>query len=93
MVYINNASNFKDSMDIVLEVMEGTEQEAFQSISNELTHSLSNLSQNGFAINLSQTEKQELYNCLQSFKETKTYYYLREDLKNSLIDLEIQCRG
>ncbi|WP_453993258.1 hypothetical protein [Bacillus nitroreducens] len=85
MVYINNVSNFKDSIDIVSEVMEDTSQGTFHLISNELSNGLDNLS-----LNITSEQKQELSNALKAFKETKTYYYLREDLKNSLLDLESQ---
>ena len=85
MVYINNLSNFKDSMDIVSEVMDDSAQGTFHTISNELSNALDTIS-----LNLTSEQKQELYNAIKEFKETKTYYYLREDLKNSLLDLESQ---
>lgn len=88
MVYINNVSNFKDSIDIVSEVMDDSTQGTFQSISNDLSNALDNLS-----LNLTSEQKQDLYNSIKAFKETKTYYYLREDLKNSLLDLESQLNA
>ncbi|MFJ5759284.1 hypothetical protein ACIQAA_09175 [Neobacillus sp. NPDC093182] len=34
--------------------------------------------------------EESLKSCLNEFKKTKTYYWLREDFKNALYDIEIQ---
>jgi len=85
MIYVSDSIRFKEAVSIALEVFSDRKyfplKEWVQSIPN-------NVGLNRFELT---TELEEsIRSCISEFKKTKAYFWLREDFKNILYDVEIQ---
>jgi hypothetical protein len=86
MLYIKDPLCFKESITISLEVFSGSgEFEFLQDFIGKMPSTVSAIN-----FDISMEIEKDLLRCIYKFKETKTFYYLREDFKNILYDIEIQ---
>ncbi|MEH7274099.1 hypothetical protein, partial [Neobacillus vireti] len=83
MLYISDPLSFKESILISLEVLpEYGELRGFAETIPKIVGSI--------RLDTSMEMENKIGCCIKKFKETKTYFWLREDFKNSLYDIEIQ---
>lgn len=86
MLYIKDPLCFKESITISLEVLSGGgDYEALQGFIGKIPSTVSTIN-----LDIPMEIEVALLHCIDKFKETRTYYYLREDFKNALYDIEIQ---
>ncbi|MDM5329845.1 hypothetical protein [Neobacillus sp. CF12] len=87
---IPNPFTFKASMDIALEV-------TFPVLASETHENLMNLLKRvpnylrPETLIATPEEKNQLKECIQAFKQSKTCSWLREDFLRALNDIELQC--
>lgn len=84
MLFVKDPLCFKASISISLEVLS-----QYDSLLREFVESIPN-SVGRVRLETSPEVEESLKSCLNEFKKTKTYYWLREDFKNTLYDIEIQ---
>jgi hypothetical protein len=82
-LYVSDPLSFKESMLISLEAL--SEYEYLREFIETIPSSVSVLK-----LNPSRDVAEGIKSCLEEFKTTKTYFWLREDFKNTLYDIEIQ---
>ncbi|KGM46073.1 hypothetical protein P9D43_28925 [Neobacillus niacini] len=85
MLYIKDPLSFKASIDISLEVLSEFADGLLKEFVDSIPSSVDRVS-----LETTSEVEESLKFCLVKFKETKTYHWLREDLKNALYDIEIQ---
>jgi len=87
MIYISDSLGFKEAILISLEVFSDSKyfplKEWVQSIPNKVGLSIS-------SFELTPDLEESIRSCISEFKKTKAYFWLREDFKNILYDVEIQ---
>jgi hypothetical protein len=84
-LYVSDPLCFKESILISLEALSDSEYNHLKEFVEVVPSSVGRMS-----LDTSKEVKEELKRCINNFKETKTYHYLREDFKNSLFDIELQ---
>lgn len=84
-LYVSDPLSFKESILISLEALSDQEFNQLREFVDLVPSSVGRLS-----LETCKEIEEELKSCINHFKETKTYHYLREDFKNSLYDIEIQ---
>ncbi|WP_144550553.1 hypothetical protein [Bacillus sp. X1(2014)] len=85
MVYLKDPVSIKEALSVALEVLPDNKY-------NQLKESVA-----WIPIIVGRTKweipeelKEDLIHCIKEFKQSKTYFWLREDFKNALYDMEIQ---
>lgn len=86
MLYLKDSLSAKESISILLEVLSNDR------VYDQLKEFVDSIPSAVGQINMDTTKEFEasLKNCINEFMKTKTYFWLREDFKNSLYDIEIQ---
>ncbi|MDQ0974586.1 hypothetical protein QFZ31_004464 [Neobacillus niacini] len=86
MIHLKDPLCFKESITISLEALSGMGiYEHLRDIVDTIPSTV-----NRMCLGTSRDIEESLGSCIDKFKETKTYHYLREDFKNALYDIEIQ---
>lgn len=86
MLYLKDPLSVKESISILLEVLSNDR------VYDQLKEFVDSIPSAVGQISMETTKEFEasLKNCIHEFMNTKTYFWLREDFKNSLYDIEIQ---
>ncbi|MEH7180565.1 hypothetical protein [Neobacillus vireti] len=84
MLYVSDPLCFKESMLISLEALSGY---------GFLRGFIESIPSTNTKVSIETTKEIEdqVKSCIKEFKGTKTYFWLREDFKNILYDIEIQA--
>lgn len=85
MLYIKDPLCFKESILISLEALS----DANYDLLKEFVQTIDN-SAGVVKLDTTVEVEESLSRCIKEFKEKKTYFWLREDFKNSLYDTELQ---
>jgi hypothetical protein len=85
MLHIKNPSSLKDSLTVALEVSCKDQYSELREFAQSIPYTVEYMS-----LDVSNEIKDVLKECISNFKKTKTYFWLREDLKNVLSDVELQ---
>jgi hypothetical protein len=86
MLHIKDPLCFKESISISLEALSSISE--FNHLREFVGTVPSTVSRT--SVDTSKEIGESLLRCIDNFKKTKTYHYLREDFKNALYDIEIQ---
>jgi hypothetical protein len=85
LIYILDPISLKESILITLEVYSNNRlKEWAKSIPSVVGRT---------CIEVPRELEESLISCIEEFKKTKTYLYLREDFKNSLYNIELQLKN
>ncbi|PFN80624.1 hypothetical protein COJ85_29870 [Bacillus sp. AFS076308] len=89
-IVIPSPCRFKTFMEIALEVtfsrLDPVTHENLKRLLNRVPNNLSSET-----LATSMEENKQLKECIKAFKQTKTYYWVREDFLQELKDIERQC--
>lgn len=85
MLYLNDPISFKESMLVSLEILCEKKYPQLKDYIKSIPSAVGRIS-----LEPSPEIAESLKNCIAHFKQTKTYFWLREDFKNSIYDIEIQ---
>ncbi|MFB3164808.1 hypothetical protein ABLO26_25955 [Neobacillus sp. 179-J 1A1 HS] len=85
MLYIKDPLSFKSAIFISLEVLSNYDNGLLREFVASIPSTVGRV-----RLETSMEVEASLTSCINEFKETKTYHWLREDFKNALYDIEIQ---
>lgn len=85
MLFVKDSLCFKASISISLEALPHYDNGLLREFVESIPSSVGRL-----RLVASPEVEEQLINCMNEFKETKTYLWLREDFKNALYDITIQ---
>jgi hypothetical protein len=85
MLFVKDPLCFKASISISLEALPLYDNGLLREFVESIPSSVGRV-----RLETSPEVEERLISCLNEFKETKTYHWLREDFKNALYDIEIQ---
>lgn len=86
MLYLKDPLRVKESISVLLEAL--SRDRAHDQLKEFVDSIPSVVGQ--ISMDTSKEFEVSLKNCINEFRKTKTYFWLREDFKNSLYDIEIQ---
>jgi hypothetical protein len=85
MLHIKNPSNLKDTLTVALEVSCKDQYRELRKFAQSIPYTVEYMQ-----LDVSNEIKGMLKECIRNFKKTRTYFWLREDLKNVISDVEFQ---
>jgi hypothetical protein len=85
MLFVKDPLCFKASISISLEALSHYDNGLLREFVESIPSSVGKV-----RLETSPDVEESLKSCMNEFKETKTYHWLREDFKNALYDIEIQ---
>jgi hypothetical protein len=85
MLFVKDPLCLKASISISLEVLSHYDISLLREFVQSIPSSVGRV-----RLETSQEVEDSLKSCMNEFKETKTYHWLREDFKNALYDIELQ---
>jgi hypothetical protein len=85
MLFVKDPLCFKASISISLEALPHFGNSLLREFVESIPSSVGRV-----RLEASPEVEERLKSCLNEFKQTKTYHWLREDFKNALYDIEIQ---
>lgn len=85
LINIKDPLCFKESMSIALEALSNNKYDQLREFVALIPNKVGRIS-----LDTSKEIENRLKRCINDFKVTKSYFWLREDFKNSLYDIEIQ---
>ncbi|QCJ44779.1 hypothetical protein FAY30_24445 [Bacillus sp. S3] len=85
MIFVSDSLGLKETMLISLEVFSDSKYPALKEWAQSIP---TDAGQSSFELTPELEER--LRSCINEFKKTKTYFWLREDFKNIVYDVELQ---
>jgi hypothetical protein len=85
MLFVKDPLCFKASISISLEALSHYDNGPLREFVESIPSSVGRV-----RLETTPEVEESLKSCMNEFKETKTYHWLREDFKNALYDIEIQ---
>ena len=85
MLFVKDPLCFKASISISLETLPNYNNSLLREFVESIPSSVGRV-----RLETTPEVEERLKSCMNEFKETKTYHWLREDFKNALYDIEIQ---
>lgn len=88
LIYLKDPLCFKESILVSLEVFSDNRNTQLKEWAKSIPNTISRKN-----FEIPKEIEESLKACLNEFKKTKTYFWLREDFKNSLYDIETQIKS